>query len=156
MTSAHTNNPRETDTMPAPILLHDSLTFPRLYVPPVDEESQAAVEFSECATIPMTDGLFAPPPGGVTVAGSSLFVPRYLVLLAGLNEDVPVGIFEHANEAVEFARDVRDNPDLHAGRYYAAIERPNPSLLQHSWLNVTVIEFDGPVPVRRTELFDLN
>lgn len=140
--------------------------FPRLYVPPVDddtviadecdEESAAAVAYSELAAIPQAADLFEPPSNDKHTR-NALFEQRYLVVLTCTISDTPVGLFEHPDEAVEFARDVYTNPEPHSERYLEAIGL---GLDGHSvrqpaeWLSVSVVEFSGPVPMCRTELFN--
>lgn len=125
-------------------------TFPRLYVPTSDDE--AAVAYSEFTAIPQTAALFEPPPTDDVVTTNPLFERRFIVLLTGVSEDIPVGLFDQPEEAEQFARDVFENPDAHAARYFDATQR-DMSLRNFRWLTVSVIEFSGPVPVNRACVF---
>ena len=124
--------------LPAPM-------FPRLYVP---AETEAAQE-------PLATRPFLAPPDAerrpkLTGARSA----QYLVLLSDFAMDLPLGLFDNPTEAVEFARDVKTDPDAHAQRYFAAVRvtavGPRP------WIAIAAIEFDGPMPTRRTVLFELD
>lgn len=144
----------EIDTFDVPLDLTVK-TFPRLFVPPADEDARTAVELSEPAAIPQTVALFEPPPGAGAVTTNALFERRYLVVLTGVSEDVPVGLFECPDEANAFARDVFANPDAHAARYFDATDREM-GLRNFRWLCVSVIEFSGPVPVNRAAVFSFD
>jgi hypothetical protein len=134
------------DTLPLPSV------FPRLWVAPADDD-QAAVDLAELAAIPATASLFEPPPTDDAIATNALFVPRFLVVLNGITKDAPVGLFELREEAVEFARAVRLDPEPYANHYYEAIGTP---LFKGGWIAVAVVEFSGPVPMHRTDLFEID
>jgi hypothetical protein len=107
---------------------------------------------AEFVAIPQTAALFEPPPTSDEVTTNPLFRRSYVVLLEGLCEDVPVGLFAHPEEAVLFARDVRSAPGEYAELYFRAVGGP---VHPRPWLSVSVIEFSGPLPYCRTELFNL-
>jgi hypothetical protein len=127
-------------------------TYPRLYVPSPEDYPETAIDLAEFVAIPQTAALFEPPPTDDVVTTNPLFQRRYLVLLTGVSEDIPVGLFEDPDEAGQFARDVYDNPDAHAARYFDATQR-DMSLRNFRWLTVSVIEFSGPVPMNRAAVF---
>jgi hypothetical protein len=131
--------------------------FPRLYVPPtdggyVDTDVESLIESAQAVTLPF--GFRAPPPSGVTTATAGAFGPQYLVLLHGTDSDLPLGLFEDRDEAVEFAREVRDNPDAHAERLLAVCSATMSA--RRRWLTVSVLEFAGPVPTGHTTIFEID
>lgn len=127
--------------------------FPRLYVPP--EGDGYAELFADWETPPTTLPFAArgEPPVSATVATTGAFGPQYLVLLQGASQDVPLGLFEDRDEAVEFAREVHANPEAHAERFFAVTRCPA-LFSQPRWLAVLIVEFAGPVPTASTVLFE--
>jgi hypothetical protein len=121
-------------------------TFPRLYNPD---------RYEELGAIPQTAALFEPPPSGDEVTTNPLFRLRYLVLLTGLSAVLPVGLFDYPHEAVLYAREVRDRPQEFATNYFKVFGCPAEAL-NNEWACVSVIEFAGPLPKCRTELFEID
>lgn len=127
-------------------------TFPRLYDPNRPGELTLKAH-SLSGVVPLLESEGAPPIN-LRIA-SGLFEPQYLVLLHGSSSDLPLGLFTDRNEAVEFAREVRANPDAHAGKFLGLIgaELYPP---HERWVSVSIIEFAGPTPTAGTQLFDLS
>lgn len=125
--------------------------FPRLYVPPDDATDLA--ELSQPVTLPFE--FHGEPPAVGKVATADAPPPRYLVLLQGAGEDIPLGLFDSYAEAVAYAEEVRANPTAHAERYFAVV-RPDLTLFTPNWLAITLVEFDGPTPAKSLVLFDLD
>lgn len=121
-------------------------TFPRLYQPPTDEESLAAVALSECPAIPFP--AVCPPDTNErgTINGAADPV-AYLVLLNMNVDDLGIGLFFDRTAAFEKAKAVFKDPYPHA---IASPQQVSSTL----FIGVQVVEFVGSEPKFVTTIGD--
>jgi hypothetical protein len=120
--------------------------FPRLYQPPTDEESLAAVALAECPAIPFP--AVCPPDTNErgTINGETDPV-AYLVLLNTTAEDLALGLFYDRKAAVSLAKAAYQDPASHV------LKCPQ-KCSSTCFISVQVVEFVGSEPKFVTTLFD--
>lgn len=126
-------------------------TFPRLYQPPTDEDSLAAVALAECPAIPFPAS--CPPDTGskfgrfpndpqcptTKVTTGAADPVAYLVLLNTQADDLAIGLFFEREPAFTLARAACFDPHTHAAKC--------PQLFfSDVYLGAQVVEFVGTEP----------